>query len=124
MASPHAPMPARRFGWLTLLYAGVGCAQNSGVEGKSAGLTSADWDGDGFPEGEDCNDREALIHPDAVELCDGSDNKCDGQVDEGALADWYLDGDGDGFGDPTAQVAGCVAPVGAVRSSKRNFSLL
>jgi hypothetical protein len=116
MARPHAPLPALRFGWLPLLCAAVGCAQNSGVEGKSAGLQSADWDGDGFPASEDCNDREALIHPDAVELCDGSDNNCDGQVDEGALADWYLDGDGDGFGDPNAKVQGCVAPAGAVRS--------
>jgi hypothetical protein len=32
----------------------------------------------------DCDDREAATHPSAAEVCDGRDNDCDGQVDEGA----------------------------------------
>ena len=31
----------------------------------------------------DCNDIIATIHPDASEACDGGDNDCDGQTDEG-----------------------------------------
>jgi len=31
----------------------------------------------------DCNDANAAIHPGAVEICDGKDNDCNGQVDEG-----------------------------------------
>lgn len=31
--------------------------------------------------GEDCDDNDASIYPGAIELCDGKDNDCDGQVD-------------------------------------------
>ena len=34
-------------------------------------------------KGGDCNDVIATIHPDAAEGCDGGDNDCDGQTDEG-----------------------------------------
>ncbi len=67
-----------------------------------------DADGDGFgdpgqarracsqPDGHvadstDCNDGNSRSHPGAVELCDGDDNDCDGEWDEGFDRD--LDGD-------------------------------
>ncbi len=56
-----------------------------------------DADGDGFDESEDCNDRDASINPDADEICDGLDNDCSGVIDDGQ--NWWLDYDGDTYGD-------------------------
>jgi hypothetical protein len=51
---------------------------------------SEDFDGDGVPRCPltpggpfDCNDQIASIHPGAVEICNGMDDNCDGQIDEG-----------------------------------------
>lgn len=44
-----------------------------------------DQDGDGFDVTQDCNDLNANINPDAVEICNGVDDNCDGQVDEGCV---------------------------------------
>jgi hypothetical protein len=53
-----------------------------------------DLDHDGSPSNEDCDDNDGAIFPGNEELCDGLDNDCDGDVDEG----W--DGDGDGHFPP------------------------
>ncbi|HAD12429.1 MAG TPA: hypothetical protein DCF33_08315, partial [Saprospirales bacterium] len=44
----------------------------------------------------DCDDNNAAINPGAQEVCDGVDNDCDGQVDEGVKTTYYADADGDG----------------------------
>jgi hypothetical protein len=84
------------------------------------GLTVSLWfdgDGDGYgnppslvqsceeslpgyiEHGGDCHDRDPEIHPGAEEICDGYDNDCDGELDEGFVTEWYPDRDGDGYGE-------------------------
>ncbi|MBO84369.1 MAG: hypothetical protein CL927_03345 [Deltaproteobacteria bacterium] len=65
-----------------------------------------DADGDGFVADVDCDDGDAAINPGAAEVCDGIDNNCnaltddaDPAVDLATGSTWFLDGDGDGFGD-------------------------
>ena len=65
----------------------------------------------------DCNDGERTINPNAVEVCDGIDNDCDGTIDagDGVLpSTWYRDNDTDGFGDPEDSVVACARPDGYV----------
>ncbi len=53
-------------------------------------------------KGGDCNDNNPKVHPEAREICNGIDDNCNGEVDEGEnIADcrpFYRDSDGDGFG--------------------------
>jgi hypothetical protein len=53
----------------------------------------------------DCDPEQAELHPGRTEQCNGWDDNCDGQVDEGFLV--YPDLDGDGWGDPRGAVPGC-----------------
>ena len=46
-----------------------------------------DADKDGVVAAKDCNDNNADIRPGAVELCDGIDNNCNGEIDERVLVD-------------------------------------
>ena len=67
----------------------------------------------------DCNDANASINPGATEVCDGVDNDCDVQIDEGlTFVTYYRDGDSDGYGDPGDTVSTCDgAPSGYVSNS-------
>ncbi len=71
---------------------------------------------DGFvQDATDCDDGDGRIYPFAAEACDGIDNDCDREVDEGwTYSLWYPDADGDGWGDGWAPRSDCVAPPGHV----------
>jgi len=60
----------------------------------------------------DCDDLDASTQPGGTEVCDGADNNCDTVVDEGVTTTFFLDGDGDGFGDPGTSQQACFAPPG------------
>ncbi|MCE3297344.1 MAG: hypothetical protein K0R65_3058 [Crocinitomicaceae bacterium] len=52
---------------------------------------------------DDCDDGEASIYPGAPELCDAFDNNCNGETNEGlATTVYYIDNDGDGYGQGSA----------------------
>jgi hypothetical protein len=98
----------------------------------TAVCTPATWyldsDGDGFgdpaqtasdcywPAGyadnaEDCDDSDALVNPAAEETClTAHDDDCDGSAndeDAAACTGWYLDADGDGWGDSSDSLCLC-----------------
>jgi len=79
-----------------------------------------DGDGDGWSAGDpvltcevgagqaardgDCADADPAVHPEAEEVCNGADDDCDLQIDEGLPdASGYTDLDGDGWGDAAAE---------------------
>ena len=111
------------------------------TDGSADGSAAADaleWfydhDGDGFgdstrqlfacelPSGHvadstDCDDSDDAIHPSSPEYCNGVDDDCDGQVDPSDSVDaglYYLDLDGDGFGDAAGARSACAQPTGTV----------
>ncbi|MEN9787908.1 MAG: hypothetical protein RLZZ299_3172 [Pseudomonadota bacterium] len=72
-------------------------------------------------DADDCEPEDPEVHPDADEVCNGTDDDCDGLADDGdpdvlpaSLSTWYADLDGDGFGDAALPDAACVAPEGFV----------
>lgn len=73
-----------------------------------------DSDGDGYLATEDCNDSDSSVYPQALELCDGVDNDCDGSIDEEVTSIFYADADGDGFGSATISTEACEAGEGFV----------
>ncbi|MCK6503696.1 putative metal-binding motif-containing protein [Myxococcota bacterium] len=76
-----------------------------------------DADEDGWAACEECNDADAAIHPEAEELCNGVDDDCDTEIDEGVTSTWYQDGDGDGFGDLASPAEDCTQPEGTVEDA-------
>ena len=102
---------------------------------SGVGIWFADEDEDGFgdpdnfifecsqlpgflPNNEDCDDTNPDVNPEAIEICNGIDDNCDGLIDDMdsavTLTEWYLDADGDGFGDPNTSLIECNQPQGFV----------
>ena len=67
---------------------------------------------------DDCDDGKALINPGADEVCDVEDNDCDGDIDDAddntiyiESERWYVDSDGDDYGDPASFTDTCIIPT-------------
>lgn len=67
----------------------------------------------------DCDDSNVSVNPSATEICNGLDENCDGNSDEGlTFINYYTDADGDGFGDALASpISSCNAVAGAVEDN-------
>ncbi|MEQ1743908.1 MAG: MopE-related protein, partial [Saprospiraceae bacterium] len=65
----------------------------------------------------DCNDLAANIHPGQAEICDGIDQDCDGQIDDGVLSSFFADVDGDGYGNAALDTLMCAANEDFVANS-------
>ena len=72
---------------------------------------------------EDCDDEDAEINPDALEICNGVDDDCDELIDDDddsvditTGTTWYADTDGDGYGDEAVSTQSCDMPSGYVEN--------
>ncbi|MCO4771286.1 MAG: putative metal-binding motif-containing protein [Deltaproteobacteria bacterium] len=82
--------------------------------GPEPGPDPVDADGDGFTDDVDCDDANADAYPGAPEVCDGVDTNCDGEDDTVLQITYYLDSDGDGYGDAEQTTRACAPPDGYV----------
>jgi len=109
-----------------------------GTADEADALDSSTWfsdaDGDGYgdassidvactqPSGfvsdwTDCDDGDVAVNPGASEACNGSDDDCDGGVDESDSVDavtWYIDYDGDSYGSTAVTASACDQPASYV----------
>ena len=82
-----------------------------------------DQDGDFTAQcgGADCDDSDPAVSSLQPEVCGGGDEDCDGLINESDAIDvafWYLDGDGDGYGEANLVVSGCTQPAGYVANGE------
>ena len=65
----------------------------------------------------DCNDANAAIKPGATEVCNSTDDNCNGSTDEGlTFLNYYADTDGDSYG-AGAATSSCAAIAGKVTNN-------
>ena len=90
-----------------------------GGKDEDSGIVYPDEDGDGYTSDVDCQDDNPDVNPGVDELCDGTDWNCDGLPQFNAVDGFtfYLDGDGDGYGDPDTSESSCTQRSGYTDNS-------
>jgi len=81
-------------------------------DGYGVGAADCTTSSDGVTTDGDCDDANPGAYPDAAEVCDGVDDNCDGDADEGLGLVWYRDADGDCYGDGSDRALACARPDG------------
>lgn len=82
-----------------------------GYGDPDAALAACDAPADYVADSSDCDDGDDGTSPGAPERCDGVDQDCDGAADNGVLLTWYLDLDGDRYGDSSTTATACTVPA-------------
>lgn len=101
--------------YLSILIGLLACSEtNKGGTTLIVEEVARDNDGDGYSSDDDCDDSNSTINPSADEICDGVDNNCNGEADEGVKTDFFVDSDGDGYGNMEIITQACQAPTGFV----------
>jgi len=85
-------------------------ADGYGEDGTGADFCADPGSGYATVDG-DCDDDVATTNPLGTETCDGTDENCDGDIDEGlATSPYYVDTDGDGYGEDDTEDDFCADP--------------
>ncbi|MEE2752005.1 MAG: putative metal-binding motif-containing protein, partial [Myxococcota bacterium] len=99
-------------------------ADNDGYGDASSAPTDSCTTLSGFvANNSDCNDADSRANPQGQEVCSGTDNDCDGLIDEAdpsldssSQGLFYTDEDGDGYGGSNT-IAACSPPSGSISTS-------
>jgi len=90
-------------------------ADSDGFGDPAAPTVACDAPSKTVADDTDCDDGDSAVNPDASEICNSTDDDCDGLVDDddpdiSDASTWYLDVDGDGYGSADFSVDACSAP--------------
>ena len=74
-------------------------ADSDGFGDDATGVVTCAQPANTVTIGGDCDDADSTVYPGAIELCDGLDNNCNNNIDEGLpTTTYYEDIDGDTYG--------------------------
>ncbi|MFB6246450.1 MAG: putative metal-binding motif-containing protein [Candidatus Pacearchaeota archaeon] len=98
---------------------------NRTIKKYSSPLPKSNWSTNKTHSSLDCNDKSKNVNPGHKEICgDDLDNDCDGKLDENCgpkcpkKTKYYMDQDGDGFGNSSLSTKSCKRPPNFAKKSQ------